>query len=185
MIDDFKKNAHVRMTKCVEEFHKAINKLRTGRALPSILDGITVEYYGKITPLHHLSLITAENARTLKINIFDSSFISPIEKAIITSNLGLNIQVIGTNIRVSLPKLTEERRKDLIKIVRCEAENSRISIRNVRRDINDKIKSFMKDKIISEDNEHRAQDIIQKITDIYVKKIDSILLEKETELLTF
>lgn len=162
MINDIKKDAETRMDKCVEAFKNTISKVRTGRASPSLLDGIIVEYYGTPTPLRQLASVTVEDSRTLKINVFDRSLGPAVEKAIMASDLGLNPSSAGSDIRVPLPALTEERRKDLIKIVRGEAEQGRVSVRNVRRDANDKIKVLLKDKEISEDDERRAQDEIQK-----------------------
>ncbi|WP_029685205.1 ribosome recycling factor [Tatumella saanichensis] len=185
MINDIKKDAEVRMEKCVEAFKNTIGKVRTGRASPSLLDGIVVEYYGSPTPLRQLASVTVEDSRTLKLNVFDRSMGPAVEKAIMASDLGLNPSSAGTDIRVPLPPLTEERRKDLIKIVRGEAEQGRVSVRNVRRDANDKIKALLKDKEISEDDERRAQDDIQKMTDVSIKKVDAALAEKETELMEF
>ncbi len=185
MINDIKKDADIRMEKCVDAFRSSISKVRTGRASPAILDGIMVEYYGASTPLKQLASITVEDSRTLKINVFDRSISAAVEKAIMTSDLGLNPNSAGSDIRVPLPPLTEERRKDLIKIVRGEAEQGRISVRNVRRDANEKLKVLLKDKEISEDEERRAQDDVQKITDASIKKIDVALGEKETELMDF
>jgi ribosome recycling factor len=185
VINDIKKDADTRMEKCVEAFKTTISKVRTGRASPSLLDGIVVEYYGTPTPLRQLASVTVEDSRTLKINVFDRSLSPAVEKAIMKSDLGLNPSSAGTDIRVPLPALTEERRKDLIKIVRGEAEQGRVSVRNVRRDANDKIKALLKDKEISEDDERRAQDEVQKMTDAYIKKVDAALSEKETELMDF
>ncbi|EIB99867.1 MULTISPECIES: ribosome recycling factor [Pantoea] len=185
MINDIKKDADTRMEKCVEAFKNTISKVRTGRASPSLLDGIVVEYYGTPTPLRQLASVTVEDSRTLKINVFDRTLSAAVEKAIMKSDLGLNPSSAGSDIRVPLPALTEERRKDLIKIVRGEAEQGRVSVRNVRRDANDKIKALLKDKEISEDDERRAQDEIQKMTDAYIKKVDAALSEKETELMDF
>ena len=185
MINDIKKDAEVRMEKCVEAFKNTIGKVRTGRASPTLLDGIVVEYYGSPTPLRQLANVTVEDSRTLKINVFDRSLGPAVEKAIMASDLGLNPSSAGTDIRVPLPPLTEERRKDLIKIVRGEAEQGRVSVRNVRRDANDKVKALLKDKEISEDDERRAQDEIQKMTDASIKKVDAALAEKETELMEF
>jgi len=185
VINDIKKDAEVRMEKCVEAFKNTISKVRTGRASPSLLDGIVVEYYGAPTPLRQLASVTVEDSRTLKINVFDRSLSPAIEKAIMASDLGLNPSSAGSDIRVPLPALTEERRKDLIKVVRGEAEQGRVSVRNVRRDSNDKIKALLKDKEISEDDERRAQDEIQKMTDVSIKKVDAALAEKEAELMEF
>ena len=185
MINDIKKDAEIRMDKCVEAFKNNISKIRTGRASPSILDGIMVDYYGSATPLRQLASVTVEDSRTLKINVFDRSISAAVEKAIMASDLGLNPMSAGTDIRVPLPALTEERRKDLIKIVRGEAEQGRVSVRNVRRDANDKVKALLKDKEISEDDDRRSQEDVQKLTDVNIKKIDTSLAEKEAELMDF
>ena len=185
MINEIKKDAKERMEKCVETFKTHISKVRTGRAHPSLLDGIQVEYYGAATPLNQLASIVTEDTRTLAISVFDRSLTPAVEKAIMASDLGLNPSSSGTVIRVPLPPLTEERRKDLTKVVRNEAEQGRVSVRNVRRDANDKIKALLKDKEIGEDEERKSQDEIQKLTDGYIKKIDESLAEKEAELMAF
>lgn len=185
MINDIKKDAEIRMEKCVEAFKNHISKIRTGRASPGILDGIMVDYYGSSTPLRQLAQVTVEDSRTLAISVFDRSISAAVEKAIMTSDLGLNPSSAGATIRVPLPALTEERRKDLIKVVRSEAEQGRVSVRNVRRDANDKTKALLKDKEISEDEDRRSQDEIQKMTDMFIKKVDAALAEKETELMDF
>ena len=185
VINDIKKDAETRMDKCVEAFKNHISKIRTGRASPSILDGIMVDYYGSSTPLRQLASVTVEDSRTLKVNVFDRSISAAVEKAIMASDLGLNPMSAGTDIRVPLPALTEERRKDLIKIVRGEAEQGRVSVRNVRRDANDKVKALLKDKEISEDDDRRSQEDVQKMTDVFIKKIDTALAEKEAELMDF
>ncbi|MFZ4835642.1 ribosome recycling factor [Rouxiella sp. Mn2063] len=185
MINDIKKDAEIRMEKCVEAFKNHISKIRTGRASPSLLDGIHVEYYGSSTPLRQLANVTVEDTRTLAVSVFDRSISSAVEKAIMSSDLGLNPMSAGTVIRVPLPPLTEERRKDLIKIVRGEAEQGRVSVRNVRRDANDKVKALLKDKEISEDEERGCQEDVQKMTDIFIKKVDAALSEKEAELMDF
>ena len=183
MISDIRKDAEVRMDKCVEAFKTQISKIRTGRASPSLLDGIVVEYYGTPTPLRQLASVTVEDSRTLKINVFDRSMSPAVEKAIMASDLGLNSA--GSDIRVPLPPLTEERRKDLTKIVRGEAEQARVAVRNVRRDANDKVKALLKDKEISEDDDRRSQDDVQKLTDAAIKKIEAALADKEAELMQF
>ena len=185
MINEIQKDAQDRMEKSLEAFKNQISKVRTGRASPSLLDGITVEYYGSATPLRQLANVTVEDSRTLAISVFDRSMSPAIEKAIMASDLGLNPSSAGTVIRVPLPPLTEERRKDLIKVVRGEAEQGRIAVRNVRRDVNDKVKALLKDKEISEDDERRSQDDIQKLTDSYIKKVDESLAQKEAELMEF
>lgn len=183
MINEIRKDAELRMEKCVEAFKNHIGKIRTGRASPSLLDGIHVEYYGASTPLRQLANVVAEDSRTLAITVFDRSLSQAVEKAIMASDLGLNPSSAGTVIRVPLPPLTEERRRDLIKVVRAEAEQGRVSVRNVRRDANDKVKAMLKDKEISEDEDRRSQDDIQKLTDIFIKKIDGALADKEAELM--
>lgn len=185
MINEIKKDAQDRMDKSLESLKGHIAKIRTGRAQPSLLDAIQVEYYGAATPLRQLANVVAEDARTLAVTVFDRSLISAVEKAILTSDLGLNPSSAGTTIRVPLPPLTEERRRDLIKIVKAEGEQGKVAIRNVRRDANDKIKALLKDKEISENEQHKAEEDIQKITDQFIKKVDEVLAEKEKELLDF
>ncbi|CAI0694563.1 MULTISPECIES: ribosome recycling factor [Serratia] len=185
MINEIRKDADSRMEKSVEAFKNQISKIRTGRASPSILDGIMVEYYGSATPLRQLANVTVEDSRTLAINLFDRSLGSAVEKAIMSSDLGLNPSSAGSVIRVPLPPLTEERRKDLIKVVRNEAEQGRVAVRNVRRDANDKVKALLKDKEISEDEDRRSQDDVQKLTDAYIKLLDAALADKEKELMEF
>lgn len=185
MINEIQKDAQERMEKCVESLKSQISKVRTGRASPSLLDGIVVEYYGTPTPLRQLANVVAEDSRTLAITVFDRSMSPAIEKAIMASDLGLNPSSAGTVIRVPLPALTEERRKDLIKVVRGDAEQGRIAVRNVRRDANDKVKALLKDKEISEDDDRRSQDDVQKMTDLFIKKIDDALAVKEKELMEF
>lgn len=179
MINDIVINAINRMEKCISKFQEQSNRMRTGRASPSILDGVKVEYYGSTTPISQLASIVVEDARTLVIDVFDSNLISAVEKAILSSDLGLNPYSAGSRIRIPLPPLTEERRKELIKIVSQDSENSRVAIRNVRRDSNEKLKILLKNKVISEDKERKAQDKIQKLTDSYIKKIDQLLKKKE------
>lgn len=185
MINEIQKTAESKMVKSLESFHKHISKIRTGRASPGLLDGILVEYYGAATPIRQLANIVAEDARTLAITVFDKSLTPAVEKAILTSDLGLNPSSTGTVIRVPLPPLTEERRRDLTKIVRAEAEQGRVSIRNIRRDANDQAKALLKEKKISEDADRRLQDNIQKLTDGMIKELDAILAEKENELMAF
>jgi len=183
VINEIRKDAEIRMEKCVDAFKNHIGKIRTGRASPSLLDGIHIEYYGASTPLRQLANVVAEDSRTLAITVFDRSLSPAVEKAIMASDLGLNPSSAGSVIRVPLPPLTEERRRDLIKVVRAEAEQGRVSVRNVRRDANDKVKAMLKDKEISEDEDRRSQDDIQKLTDIFIKKVDSALADKEAELM--
>ena len=183
MISDIRKDAEIRMEKCVEAFKNQISKIRTGRASPSLLDGIVVEYYGTPTPLRQLASVTVEDSRTLKINVFDRSMSAAVEKAIMASDLGLNPSSAGSDIRVPLPPLTEERRRDLTKIVRAEAEGARVAIRNIRRDANADLKALLKEKEISEDDDRRAQEEIQKLTDTFIKLVDDALVVKEKELM--
>lgn len=183
MINEIKQEAQQRMDKCVDAFKQHISKVRTGRASPSILDGVMVDYYGSSTPLRQLANVVAEDSRTLAITVFDRSLGPAVEKAILTADLGLNPSSAGTVIRVPLPPLTEERRRELTKIVKNEAEQGRVAVRNVRRDANDKLKALLKDKAISEDEERKAQDEVQKLTDSYIKKVDTVLADKETELM--
>lgn len=183
MINDIITDSKVRMEKSVEALKVQLTKVRTGRAHPSLLDGISVSYYGTDTPLRQVANVSIDDARTLAITVFDKSMTAAVEKAIMASDLGLNPMSAGTIIRVPLPALTEERRKSLVKLVRGEAENGRVAVRNIRRDANADLKTLQKDKEISEDDERRAAEEIQKITDIFVKKIDEVLADKEKELM--
>ncbi|WP_086982593.1 ribosome recycling factor [Vibrio aphrogenes] len=183
MINEIKQDAQQRMAKSVEALKNNLSKIRTGRAHPSILQNISVEYYGAPTPLNQVANIIAEDARTLAITVFDKELTPAVEKAIMKSDLGLNPMSAGTVIRVPLPPLTEERRKDLVKIVRSEAEGGRVAIRNIRRDANADFKALLKDKEISEDEDRKAQDEIQKITDAAIKNVDELLAVKEKELM--
>ncbi|MEM1176372.1 MAG: ribosome recycling factor [Pseudomonadota bacterium] len=183
MIDDIKKDAGERMSKSVSALKQEFTKIRTGRAHTSLLDHITVEYYGAETPLNQVANVGVEDSRTLIVTPWEKDMVQPIEKAIMTSDLGLNPATAGTVIRVPLPALTEERRKDMIRIVRNEAEGGRIAIRNIRRDAIGDIKDLMKEKLIGEDDERRGEDEIQTITDKYVAEVDAALAEKESELM--
>ncbi|MCC5856285.1 MAG: ribosome recycling factor [Idiomarina sp.] len=183
MIKEIVADAKDRMNKSVESLKSQMSKVRTGRAHPSILDSVMVPYYGVDTPLKQLANITVEDSRTLSITVFDKGSSGAVEKAILTSDLGLNPAAAGTVIRVPLPALTEERRKELVKVVRNEAEGGRVAVRNVRRDANNDIKELLKEKEITEDEERRAQEEIQKLTDEAVKRIDEFLAAKETELM--
>ena len=183
MLDDIKKDAADRMAKSVASLKTDLTKIRTGRAHTSLLDHITVEYYGSQVPLNQVSNVNVEDSRTLTVTPWEKDMVAVIEKAIMGSDLGLNPQSAGTVIRVPLPPLTEERRKDMIRIVRQEAEGGRIAVRNIRRDAIHDIKDLLKEKMIGEDDEHRAEDEIQTITDKYVAQIDELLAEKEAELM--
>jgi len=183
MIDEILKDAARRMQKSVESLKTELAKVRTGRAHPSLLEHITVDYYGSDVPLSQVSNIGVEDARTLTVTPWEAPMVQAIEKAIMNSDLGLNPNSAGTVIRVPMPQLTEERRKDLVKVVRHEAENGKVAIRNIRRDANSDFKMLEKEKEISEDDEHKAQDEVQKLTDAHVKEIDEILEVKEVDLM--
>jgi len=183
MIDDIKKDAAGRMGKSVEALTVEMAKIRTGRAHPSLLDHIRVSYYGSDVPLSQVASINLEDARTLTVQPWEQTMVKPVEKAIMESSLGLNPNTAGTVIRVPMPPLTEERRRDLIRVVRNEAEQAKVAIRNIRRDANGDLKGLVKEKLISEDDERRGQDLIQKLTDQHVKEIDAILEAKEADLM--
>ena len=183
MIDDIKKDAGERMSKSVAALNQELTKIRTGRAHTSLLDHITVEYYGSQVPLNQVSNVNVEDSRTLTVTPWEKEMVPVIEKAIMTSDLGLNPATAGTVIRVPLPPLTEERRKDMIRIVRNESEGGRIAIRNIRRDAIHDVKDLMKEKMIGEDDERRAEEEIQVITDKYIAEIDALLADKESELM--
>ncbi|MDP1519500.1 ribosome recycling factor [Porticoccus litoralis] len=183
MIEDLKKDAEVRMTKSVESLGGAFNKIRTGRAHPSLLDGVTVSYYGVDTPLNQVGNVNVLDARTLSISVWEKNLVPEVEKAIMKSDLGLNPVTTGELIRVPMPPLTEETRKGFIKQAKTEAENARIAIRNIRRDVLSDVKELLKEKEISEDDERKAQDNIQKITDKYIQQVDQLLSVKEVDLM--
>lgn len=183
MIQDIIKDAEARMAKSVEALKHDMSKIRTGRAHTSLLDHIRVDYYGSEMPLNQVANVSIEDARTITVTPWEKTMVQPIEKAIMESDLGLNPSSAGTTIRVPLPQLTEERRKDLIRIVRGEAEQGKVAVRNVRRDANSDLKSLLKEKEISEDEERQAEGDIQKLTDKYVERIDQVLAEKEKDLM--
>lgn len=183
MIDDIKQETEERMGKALEALSHNFNKIRTGRAHPSLLDSIRVEYYGAETPLNQLANINIEDARTLSVIAFDKAITPDIERAIMKSDLGLNPATAGEVIRIPMPVLTEETRKGYIKQARAEAESARVSVRNARRDGLGMLKELLKEKEISEDEERRGQDVIQKLTDDYVAKVEKALSEKETDLM--
>jgi ribosome recycling factor len=183
MIDDIKKDAVERMQKCVASFRTELKKLRTGRAHPSLLEHIRVDYYGSETPLNQVANVALEDARTLTVTPWDKTMVQAIEKAIMKSDLGLMPNTAGTVIRVPMPPLTEERRRDLTKVVRHEAENARVAVRNVRRDVMNELKDMLKEKLVSQDDDRRAQEEVQKLTDKHVAEIDLVLAEKEKELM--
>ncbi|KOR32818.1 ribosome-recycling factor [Achromatium sp. WMS3] len=183
MIEDIKQDASIRMGKCIASLKQEMAKVRTGRAHPSLLDQVLVSYYGNDVPIKQVANINTEDGRTLTVTPWERNMVAAVEKAIINSNLGLNPNSAGNVIRVPMPALTEERRRDLVKVVRHEAEQSRIAIRNVRRDANHNAKEMVKEKIISEDDERRATDAIQKLTDQHIKEVDKVLQEKEKDLM--
>ena len=183
MIDEIIEDAETRMGKSVESLRGELTKIRTGRAHPSLLDHITVEYYGAATPLSQVANISVEDARTLMISPWEKDMVKAIEKAIMKSDLGLNPATAGTLIRIPMPQLTEERRHDLVRVVRKEAENGRTAIRNIRRDANSDFKELLKEKEITEDETRQSEDTVQKLTDTYVAKVDEVLATKEKELM--
>lgn len=183
MIDDINDDASQRMEKSIVALRGQLAKIRTGRAHPSILDSIMVPYYGTPTPIKQLANIIAEDSRTLALTVFDKSSAAAVEKAIMQSDLGLNPMSAGSVMRIPMPALTEQRRKDLIKIVRAEAEGGRVAIRSIRRDANNDIKELLKEKEIGEDDARRGEDSIQKLTDTFIKQIDDILAQKEHDLM--
>ncbi|MCG6897820.1 MAG: ribosome recycling factor [Thiocapsa sp.] len=184
MIDDIKKDAAERMAKSVEALTHELAKIRTGRAHPSLLDHVMVSYYGSEVPIRQVANVSAEDARTLAVTPWERNMVQAVEKAIMQSDLGLNPNTAGTVIRVPMPALTEERRRDLIKVARNEAELARVAVRNIRRDANHELKELVKEKLISEDAERRGQDLVQKLTDQYIKDVDSVLAEKEADLMS-
>ncbi len=183
MLADIQKDARTRMTKSLEALRHELAKIRTGRAHPSLLEHVHVEYYGSEVPISQAASVAVEDARTLSVTPWDKNMVSVIEKAILTSDLGLNPNTAGQVIRIPLPPLTEERRRELGRVVHHEGENAKIAIRNIRRDANHQIKELLKEKEISEDQERKAEQDIQQVTDVAVKKVDEIVAEKEKELL--
>lgn len=183
VIDDIRKDAESRMKKSLEALHSNFNKIRTGRAHPSILDSLTVDYYGSQVPLNQVASVNVEDARTLSVVPWEQSMVPKIEKAIMTSDLGLNPSSAGNVIRLPMPMLTEETRKGYIKQARQEAEHARVAVRNVRRDANSELKSLLKEKEISEDEQHEGEEAIQKLTDSYIAEVDKALESKERDLM--
>ena len=183
MIDEIIKDAEVRMGKSIDSLHTEFAKIRTGRAHPSLLDQIHVDYYGSNTPINQVANVSVEDSRTLVVTPWEKDMVAKVEKAIMGSDLGLNPATAGTVIRIPMPPLTEERRRDLVKVVKQEAEQARVAIRNIRRDANSDFKDLLKEKEISEDEERKAEERIQKLTDTYVGEIDKVLADKEAELM--
>ncbi|GMR14530.1 MAG: ribosome recycling factor [Gammaproteobacteria bacterium] len=185
MIEDIKKDTHIRMGKSLDSLRTELAKIRTGRAHPSLLEHVHVDYYGSEVPISQAASVAIEDARTLTVTAWDKTMVQVLEKAIMTSDLGLNPVTAGTTIRIPLPALTEERRVSLGKVVHNEGENTKIAIRNIRRDANHNIKELLKNKDISEDDDRRAEQDIQQITDKHVKSADEMVAVKEQELLEF
>ncbi|MCK9237166.1 MAG: ribosome recycling factor [Thiopseudomonas sp.] len=183
MINEIKTDAQQRMRKSTDSLQHAFAKIRTGRAHPSILDGVMVSYYGSDTPLRQVANVVSEDSRTLALTVFDRSMIQAVEKAIMQADLGLNPATAGTTIRVPMPALTEETRKVYTRQARQEAENARVAVRNVRRDALTQIKDLVKEKEISEDDERRGADEVQKVTDKFIEEIDAMLAAKEADLM--
>jgi len=183
MIDDVKTDAATRMAKSVSVLQDDLAKIRSGRAHPGLLDHLMVSYYGSDVPLKQAANVSVEDSRTLAIQPFEATMVKPIEKAIMESDLGLNPNTAGVVIRVPMPLLTEERRRDLTRVVRKEGEQAKVAVRNIRRDANSDLKELVKEKLISEDDEHRGEEVIQKLTDQHVKEIDEMLSQKEADLM--
>lgn len=183
MLNEIKLDAEKRMKKTVESLQHEMTKIRTGRANASFLDHVMVDYYGNQTPLSQVASVNSSDSRTLLVTPFEKSMVAAVEKAILNSDLGLNPASAGTAIRVPMPALTEERRKEMTRIVRAEAEQGRVSIRNIRRDANNQVKELVKDKHISEDDERRANDLVQKLTDKFIAEVDVVLASKEKDLM--
>jgi ribosome recycling factor len=183
MIEDIKKDARERMGKSVEALKTEMSKIRTGRAHTSLLDHVMVEYYGSEVPINQVANVAVEDSRTLTVTPWEKPMVSVVEKAIMTSDLGLNPSSAGTVIRVPMPPLTEERRRDLVRVVKGEAEQGRVAVRNIRRDANSDLKDLLKEKEISEDEERKAEEEIQKLTDQHVQLIEEVLATKEKELM--
>ena len=183
MIEDIIKDAGMRMGKSIDMLKQSLGKVRTGRAHPSLLDHLTVDYYGSNVPISQVANVGVEDARTLSVTPWEKTMVQPIEKAIMTSDLGLNPATAGTVIRIPMPPLTEETRRELVKVVRKDGEAAKIAIRNIRRDANNDFKDLVKDKEISTDDEHRAQERIQKLTDERIAEVDQVLANKEAELM--
>ncbi|KTD61966.1 ribosome recycling factor [Legionella shakespearei] len=183
MINEIKQDSETRMKKTIESLKVDMTKVRTGRANAGLLDHVQVDYYGTLTPLSQVATVTTSDARTIMVTPWEKSMVAAVEKAILNSDLGLNPSTAGSAIRVPMPPLTEERRKELIKVVRNEGEQSKVSIRNIRRDANNQLKDLVKDKSISEDDERRAADVVQKLTDKYIAEVDVVLAAKEKDLM--
>lgn len=183
MINEIKKDAHDRMGKSIGSLKQALSKVRTGRAHPGLLDHLTVDYYGTDVPISQVANVSVEDGRTLAVTPWEKPMVQAIEKAIMKSDLGLNPATAGTVIRIPMPPLTEETRRDLVKVIRGDGESAKVAVRNIRRDANNDLKELLKEKEVSEDEEHRAQDNIQTITDQSIADIDRIVSDKEADLM--
>jgi ribosome recycling factor len=183
MIKEIMQDARSRMEKTIDSLRQSLSKIRTGRAHPSLLDHLTVEYYGSETPISQVANIGVEDARTLTVTPWEKQMVPAIEKSILKSDLGLNPSTAGTVIRIPMPPLTEETRRELVKVVRHEGETTKVAIRNIRRDANSDFKELLKEKEISEDEERKAMEEVQRLTDRYVGEVDKVLAGKETELM--
>jgi len=183
-VADIKQSAQTRMVKSIETLKTALGKIRTGRAHGGILDHVTVPYYGAPVPINQVANISVIDARTLNVQVWEKSMAAPVEKAIRESDLGLNPVAMGDHIRVPMPPLTEERRRELVKVVKAEGEDTKVAVRNLRRDANEHLKKLVKNKDISEDDERRAQDDIQKLTDRHIAEIDKLIAQKDLEIMT-
>src|SRR3984885_2771585 len=183
MLDDIKKDAVTRMGKCVTQFQADLKKMRTGRAHPSLIEHLKVDYYGSDVPLQQVASIAVEDGRTLVISPWEKGIVQAVEKAIFKSDLGLTPMTAGTIIRIPMPPLTEERRRDITKVLRQDAEGARVAVRNVRRDVMGDVKEMLKEKLISQDEERKAEGDIQKLTDKHIADIEQLLTAKEKEVM--
>ncbi|MGE0336208.1 MAG: ribosome recycling factor [Gammaproteobacteria bacterium] len=183
MLQDILKDTQSRMDKTIESFKLELAKIRTGRAHPSLLDHVHVDFYGTSTPIGRAANVTVEDARTLVVTAWDKTMVSVIERAILESDLGLNPNTAGTVIRIPLPPLTQERRRDLTKVVKTEAEQAKVAVRNIRRDAMADLKELLKEKEIAEDQERKGQEEVQKLTDAHVRKVDELVAAKEQEIM--
>ncbi len=184
MIDEIIEDAEQRMKKSIESMRSEMAKIRTGRASAALIDHLTVDYYGTATPINQVANISVQDARTLAVQPWEKNMVPVVEKAIMEANLGFNPVTAGDIIRIPMPALTEERRREMVKIAAAEGESGKVAVRNIRRDANSDFKELLNDKDITEDDDHRAQDLVQKLTDKFVAEIDAIVAEKETEILT-
>ncbi len=183
MLNDIKKDAETRMGKSVEALHNELQRLRTGRASTALVEGIKVSYYGTDTPLSQVAGVAVTDGRSLTITPWEKTMVGPVEKALLASDIGITPTTAGMVIRLNMPPLTEERRKELVKHVGAEGENTKIAVRNIRRDAMQQVKDLLKEKEITEDDEHRAEDEVQKLTDRYVARVDEVVKDKEDELM--